>query len=831
METLSLNGRWTLSRKGERTTIPAQVPGDVHGALLAAKKIPDPFYRDNEDRLQWIGESEWTYARSFTVPARLLRHERTRLRCAGLDTLAEIRLNGRRLGAADNMFRIWEFEAGALLRPGRNAIQVRFASVMPHIRRLQKQADRPLSPGPRGEIDGRGWVRKQACNFGWDWGVKAVTCGIWRDISLVAFSGARLADVQVHQDHARRPAVDLTVAVKTEAREKAAGRIRVAVLRRGRIVAETETGLRQGAARARLTVPDAELWWPNGMGAQPLYQVEVELRDGTGALRDRWERRIGLRTLALDRHKDAWGESFQFVANGLPFFAKGANWIPADAVLSRLTRADIERQIADSAAVHMNMIRVWGGGIYESDDFYDLCDEHGICVWQDFMFACATYPAYDKAFLANVEREAEDQVRRLRHHACLALWCGNNELEQINVGPHWTGRKMTWAEYRKLFDRLLPRVVRACDPQRDYWPSSPHSPCGDRADVQNPACGDAHLWAVWHGGKPFEWYRTCPHRFNSEFGFQSFPEARTVAAYTAPGDRNPTTRIMEHHQRSGIGNTTMVRTMLEWFRLPFRFPMLLRLSQIQQGMAMKYAVEHWRRSMPRGMGTLYWQLNDCWPVASWSSIDYFGRWKALHYMARRFFAPTLLSLLEDRERGTVELHASSDAVRTFTGRAVWRVLDVDGRVVAHGEARRRIEARTSRRLATLNMRSWRRTHGDERLILEAALLDDQDRILSENALFWARPKHLELRDPGLSLRVEDGADGGFRVRVKARRPALWVWLELEDGDARFSDNFLHVFPGRPARLDVRPARPLALEELRRRLRLYSLVDTADSGRA
>ena len=823
MNHLSLNGAWTVARAGERERLPARVPGDVYGDLLRAKRIPDPYWRDNENGLQWIGESDWIYERDVRVPARFLRHDRLRLRCDGLDTLAEISVNGRRVGRADNMYRVWEFDVSGLVRPGRNTIRVLFRSVVPCIRRRQSRADRPLSPGARGELDGRGWVRKEPCNFGWDWGVKAIGCGIWRDIGLIAYSGARWADAHIVQDHSRLPAVTLAVALRGEVVRSSKRMARVVVSKDGRTVAETDVVLRRGSATARLTVPCAELWWPNNLGEQPLYDVAMELRDADGTLLDVWRKRIGLRTLRLDRPRDKWGEGFRFVVNGVPFFAKGANWIPADAVLSRLKPTDYRRLIADSAAANMNMLRVWGGGIYEHDVFYDLCDEYGLCVWQDFMFACGTYPTYDRAFMANVEREVKDNIRRLRHHASLALWCGNNELEQLNVGPRWTGRTMTWPEYRKLFDRLLPRLTRSLDPQRDYWPSSPHSPCGDRTDWNNPRCGDAHLWSVWHGGKPFEWYRECEHRFNSEFGFQSFPEPRTVAAFTAPADRNATSPVMEHHQRSGIGNTVIVRTMLEWFRLPERFDMLLWLSQIQQGMAMKYAVEHWRRSMPRGMGTLYWQLNDCWPVASWSSLDYFGRWKALHYMARAFFAPRLLSLVEDAGKGTVEIHATNDLRLDTQANIVWRLFRADGRVLDSGQAERTVPGMSHALVRTLRLRDALRRYGAEDLLLHAEWREGR-RTVSDNLALWARPKRIEWRDPLWSVRIVPVRDG-FDVILAVRRPALWCWLELAGKDARYADNFFHLLPGRSRRVRVTPARPTTLSDFRRRLRVRSLRDT------
>jgi beta-mannosidase len=822
---LDLGGAWRLRQDDARPALDARVPGNVHLDLLRAGRIPDPFPVDREERVQWVGAAAWTYEREFEAPEDLRRRRRVLLRCEGLDTLAEVRLNDRLLARTDNMFRTWEFDVGGRLRAGRNRISVRFASTLPVIRRLQRK--RRMNSwnsefGPP-EALGRPWVRKQPCNYGWDWGPRLVTCGIWRPIRLVAFGTARLRDVEVRQEHARGR-VRLRVAVDADRAGSPALSARVRVLFRGRPVASASVPLRGARAEARLEVRTPRLWWPNGMGEQALYDVRVELVDRAGRVLDTGARRVGLRTLRLARRKDRWGESFQFEANGVPFFAKGANWIPADAILARLTWDDYHRLASDAAAANMNMLRVWGGGIYEDDAFYDLCDELGLCVWQDFMFACATYPAFDPSFMASVRAEAEDNVRRLRHHPCLALWCGNNELEQGCVGPKWTGRQMSWKDYRRLFDRLLPGVVRRLDPDRDYWPSSPHSPRGDRDDFNNPRCGDAHLWDVWHGGKPFEWYRSCPHRFNSEFGFQSFPEPRTVRGYTRPEDRNLTSPVMEFHQRSGVGNRAILQQMLDWFRVPRGFDEALWLSQVLQGLGIKYGVEHWRRSMPRGMGTLYWQLNDCWPVASWSSIDFHGRWKALHYMARRFFAPCLVSAVEDRASGSMEIHATSDLPRPARGRVRWTLTTPDGRALRAGRIAVRLRPRSSARVATLDLARDLRARGPAALMLWLEL-EVGGRVVSTEMASFARPKQFDLPDPAIRARARALGDGRFEVRLSARAPALWAWLELRGADARCSDNFFHLRPGRPASVEVAPARRMGLAEFRRRLRVRSLADT------
>ncbi len=823
MRIVDVGGAWQVARAGETATLPARVPGCVHLDLLAAGQIEDPYYRDDEDRLQWIGRADWVYSRVVTVDDALLAHDRVLLRCDGLDTLATLTLNGAEIGRADNMFRVWEFDVKPYLTPGDNLLVIRFAAAEPFCADQQARRALPGWSGPK-EPGGRAWLRKEPCNFGWDWGPVLVTCGIWRAIALVAFDTARLADVHLTQDHAQAPErVIVRAAIAAETVRDAALTATVAIALDGAPAAEATVPLADGRADAALAVDDPRLWWPNNLGAQPLYTVTVTLRDAAGAVLDAATKRIGLRTLRLDRHPDQWGESFQFVVNGVPFFAKGANWIPADTFAPRLTPADYARLLDDAAAANMNMLRVWGGGIYEDDLFYALCDERGLCVWQDFMFACSTYPAFDDAFMANVRAEAADNVRRLRHHPCLALWCGNNELEQGLVGPEWTAHQMSWEDYGKLFDALLPSVVAALDPERDYWPCSPHTPHGDRAQFNDPTQGDAHLWSVWHGRQPFEWYRTCAHRFNSEFGFQSFPEPKTVYGYTEPRDRNVTTWVMEHHQRSGIGNTVIMQYMLDWFRLPTSFEDTLWLSQILQGMAMKYAVEHWRRAMPRGMGTLYWQLNDCWPAASWASIDYHGRWKALHHMARAFNAPLLVSGVEDIEKGTVEVHVTNDRRAARAARVIWTLTDAWGVPLADGDFAVTAPALMSTLAATLDLSGYLEALGPRNALLWLEL-DAEDEPRSTNLVLFARPKHLELADPGITAAVAEDGDA-FAVTLTAARAALWCWLELTDADARFSDNFVHLRPGVPVTVRLAPATPLSRADVERQLRVRSLVET------
>ncbi|MEM7334467.1 MAG: glycoside hydrolase family 2 protein [Chloroflexota bacterium] len=828
-----LNGEWQLSG-GEIDLIPAQVPGNVHTALLQAGLIADPYYRDQEVVAFWVGETDWTFERPFTIPHDLLKSDKLLLKCHGLDTLATIWINGRELAQTDNMFRIYEFDLKPFVNEGKNDIKIQFKA--PATYAMQRLRERYLhnwgvekDPKRAGEfishhkLPGGNYLRKEQCNFGWDWGPKVPTAGIWQDIEIVAFNNARIDDIYIRQVH-KEGVVDLSVDLNVEKITAGNLKAQLTVIFDDQPVATAEQTVDEKLTQFHLTIEKPNLWWPNGLGEQPLYTVLVQLRDAQNQALDQTSCRIGLRTLRLVRQPDEWGESFHFEANGVPFFSKGANWIPAESFLDWLTADDYERLIQDSALVNMNMLRVWGGGIYEPDLFYDLCDEYGICVWQDFMFGCATYPTFDDEWMATFEQEAIGQIQRLRHHASLALWCGNNELEQGLVAPEETETTMSWAEYGRLFDQLLPKLVQQLDPQTDYWPSSPHTPIGDRHNFNDPTSGDAHIWNVWHGLEPFEFYRTCLHRFNSEFGFQSFPEPKTVYAYTEPQDRNITTYVMEHHQRSDNGNSRIMHYMLDWFRLPTSFENTLWLSQIQQGMAIKYAVEHWRRTMPRGMGTLYWQLNDCWPVASWASIDYYGRWKALHYMARHFFAPVLISGLEDWDSGDVEIHLTNDQIVEQTGEVVWQLLTTAGAVLENGRFPTTISPISSSQVLTLNFKEAIAAHTARQLMVHLSFEQD-DQILSDNLVLFCRPKHLELAVPSIHAVYEADEDGFIEVTITTDTTAIWVWLHSEQLDIRLSDNFFHLLPGQSKVITIVVDEEIGLEEVKTAVPIQSLVDT------
>ena len=826
MKKITLNGKWQLNKSGQEQFINAEVPGCVHTDLIAAGEIDDPFYRNNEEKVMWVGESDWDYSRKFNLQSEFINAKKILLSAKGLDTLADIYINNEKLASTNNMYRKWEFEVQDYLRVGENKIRIHFNSPLPFLKEKDEEFHIPAWSVGDHRLHGGGWLRKQPSNFGWDWGPMLVTMGIWKDIELIALNKARIEEVRVEQNHLvdGRVALDIDLFNEKITAENLNVKIDFSLTQEKTYKNGFE--IEGEKAKIEFIVDNPELWWPNGMGEQPLYDLEISIFDSRGNRLDSIQKKIGLREIELITEDDQWGQSFKFAANGKEFFAKGANWIPADAFVSRVDRKDYRQLLESAAEANMNMLRVWGGGLYETDDFYEICDELGITVWQDFIFACGTYPSFDEDFMSNVKIEAEENVKRIRHHASLALWCGNNEIEQGIAAEKWDSEKITmpWDDYKKLFDELLPEVVADHDPQTDYWPGSPHSPEGDRNDFNNPKWGDAHLWDVWHGKKPFEWYRSCEHRFNSEFGFQSFPEPKTVSGYTKKEDRNITSYVMEHHQRSGIGNTTIMQYMLDWFRLPEGFDNVVWTSQILQGLGIKYAVENWRRNMPRGMGTLYWQLNDNWPVASWSSLDYHGRWKALHYMAKKFYAPIIITGVENREDSTVEIHLTSDRLQDKTGQINWQLRDVSGQLILENSFEVNIKAQSNQHLRTLELQDYVNQYGARDLMLWLEVEVDGE-IIADNFVSFARPKHMQLEKPEIKTKIKRLEAGKYWLSLSTDKTALWTWLELENFDIKLSDNFFHLYPEREIEVIAEIEKDLRTEEFKNKLIIKSLIDT------
>ncbi|MFW5995900.1 MAG: beta-mannosidase [Halanaerobiaceae bacterium] len=827
-ETIELGGNWRVEEYGSGDSLLARVPGCIHQDLKQAGRIGDPFYRNTEEELFWIGEKDWEYSREFFVEGELLAREEINLVCEGLDTLAEIYLNGKMLGKTDNMFRTWRFNLNGNLRQGTNEIKIIFRSPMEYLRKKDNEDYIPAWSVGDHRLHGAGWLRKQPSNFGWDWGPKLVTCGIWREIKIEAYDRARIEDVHIRQEHTSGETVDVFVSGTIVCLDGMKPDMVVKIKKDGRQIARKKMAVTEADNTGMVfRIDNPELWWPNDLGDQPLYIIDVSLAYGQEII-DSVSKKIGLRTVKLITEEDRWGESFKFAVNGKEIFIKGANWIPADAFVAGLAKKDYERHLQAAVGAGMNMVRVWGGGIYEDDIFYELCDEKGLLVWQDFIFACGTYPTYDQDFLASVEQEVRDNVKRLRHHPSLALWCGNNEIEQGIAAGEWDKEKVTmsWEDYSRLFDNLLPELVAELDPDTDYWPGSPHSPRGDRSDHRNEKWGDVHIWEVWHGKKPFEYYRECLPRFCSEFGFQSFAGPKTVEKFTLPRDRNVTSYVMEHRQRSGIGNTTIVQYLLSWFRLPEGFTDILRVSQILQGLAIKYAVEHWRRNMDRMGGTLYWQLNDNWPAISWSSVDYHGRWKALNYMARRFYSPLLLSAVKDSVNWTVDLHVTSDKRQKEKGTVSWFLTDLEGNTVAGEAIDVFLLPGQNNEVGKLELLDLIKEYGQRKLMLWLEL-EVAGETVSENFVSFVRPKHLNLQQPGISAGIEKISKKNYVITLETEKPALWINMEVKDSstDVKWSNNYFHLRPGKLRKITVNTDRDFKSEDLQDILNVSSLVDT------
>ncbi len=789
MYTETLGGEWQFRQAGTHDWLAAHVPGGVHTDLMAAGRIPDPFVADNEKRVKWVAESDWEYRRTFEPDGELLEEERVTLVCDGLDTVAEVTLNGTHLGDTDNAFRQYSWEVKRLLRRGQNELRIAFRSPVEYI--AARQAERPMR-GVSQAIPGGSYLRKAPCQFGWDWGPQLPPIGIWKEIRLEGRSVARCDDVCLLQHHDQgRVALEVGLTVERWQDMPAVGVVRLTDPS-GK-VAEVKAPL-SGTTSISVPIADAQLWWPNGYGDQPLYKVDVMLVAGD-RVQDQRTYQVGLRTLELRRKPDEWGESFTFVVNGVPVFAKGSDWIPADSFPTRLSDAHMEHLIRSAAETHQNMLRVWGGGFYEEERFYDLCDRYGILVWQDFLFSCSTYPLNDEAFLENVHIEAVQNIRRLRHRASLALWCGNNEIEWLWMLRGWNVPELAdlQAAYKGFFHATLPGWCAAEDPGRPYWPSSPSS----NQPFQDPNAqdrGDAHYWDVWHGRKPFTAYRSQFPRFMSEFGFQSLPPLETIRTYADEADWNMTSYIMEHHQRSASGNGLMIGQMTDSFRMPKDFGSLVHLSMVLQAEGIRYGVEHWRRNMRRVSGTLYWQLNDCWPVASWSSIDYYGRWKALHYAARRFYAPVLLSV-ED-EGSWMSVHVTSDLTVPWEGTVHWSLETLDGKVLVGGLEEVMAAPQASTQVCMLDFVNRVTDDNCREVVLVAELRASDERMALAVATFVPN-KHLRLADPELSVTVFQ-QDDELAFEVTAHSLARFVELALAGVDVVFSDNYFHV----PARRTV-----------------------------
>ncbi|SLN57583.1 Exo-beta-D-glucosaminidase precursor [Pseudoruegeria aquimaris] len=773
-----LSGPWSVTDCTGKHSLEMAFPGDITSALAAKGMIADPYFGLNEYAARWIADHDWTATRRFTVasPCQVLVLSR-------LDTVATVSVNGKIVLEAANAFRRYRVPLENVLTEGENEIAITFHS--PTRAANAAQAAQPYFvpytqnyPVPNGNM-----LRKPQCDFGWDWNAALMPSGIYGDLHLETQEDTRISDVLVHQAH--RPGhVQVQVSAHFEGEPGPA---------RARLCGQEARGeIDSGVARFTFEIPDPALWWPAGQGAQPLHDLDITI----GGAKAR--RRIGLREIELVSEPDAVGRCFGFRVNGRDIFAKGANWIPQDALPGNARPEELRGLLQSAVDANMNMIRVWGGGWYESDAFYDLCDELGLMVWQDAMFSCSLYPA-DEAFLAEVAEEVKDNARRLQHRASLALWCGDNEL----IGA------LTWYEesikdrdrYLVAYDRLnhtIERALKAVDPEVNWWPSSPSpGPLSFGDAWHDDSSGDMHFWSVWHEGRSFEHYRDVKPRFCSEFGFQSYPSMDVIRRFADPEDFNIAAPVMESHQKNGGGNARIAETMFRYFRFPVDFENFVYLSQVQQAMAIQTAVSYWRSLQPHCMGTLIWQLNDTWPTCSWASLDHGGGWKLLHHVARRFFAPVAASVVP--EAGGFDIRLVSDLPDACE-------IALDVWAFTPGGARRRLAA-ARRNLAPGAGESWARIRDlaeDEMLLLTWEGPDD----LKGSDWFAPKPyKSYDLQPPRIDKEVSQ-AGTSWEIALSAQAPAFFVALEA-DQPGRFSDNAILLLPGAPRVLTFTPANPAA----------------------
>lgn len=778
MKTKSLNGEWIMEQQnGERTK--GQIPGSVYSFLLDAGKMENPHVGENELSALALMEEDYSFEMTFDTGEEILAQEHQAIVFDGIDTLAEVSLNGTVLGRADNFFRRWEWDVTGLLQESGNVLRVDLDSPLRYIR--EKDAEQHFG-GSRHAMKGFPQIRKPHCMFGWDWGPRLPDAGIWKDVTLIGFGKARLEDVSIEQDHS--DSVSVTVTAKASG-----GELEISLTTPEGEVFSLENG-------TPYKVKNPQLWWPNGLGDQPLYTVTVQLKEN-GELLEESKKRIGLRTLTIHREKDEWGESFAHEVNGIRFFGMGANYIPEDNVVSRITPERTRRLLEDSKACHFNVIRVWGGGWYPNDFFYDLCDELGLVVWQDMMYACANYNLTDE-FEESITAETVENVRRIRHHACLGLWCGNNEMEWLANDKKYDGNDVTKAYYIRMFEQIIPKILKKEDPHTYYWPSSPSSG-GSFDEPNSPYRGDVHNWEVWHSGVPFSEYRKYCFRYLSEFGFQSFPCLQTVAGFAEKKDWNVFSRVMECHQRNEGANGKILQYLSMTYLYPSTFENLLYASQLLQADAIRYGVEHFRRNRGQCMGAIYWQLNDIWPVASWASLDYHGRWKALHYVARRFFAPIMLSCKEecevttktsivmesDKDINTAQLCVANETKQDFTGTVSWSLRDAGSRVICRGDEEVCTKAFSSHWLAEMDFSDTDYLENHLTFALTGA-----DGVVSEGSVLFTAPKHYHFRDPELKVTRK-----GDLLTVEAKNYARSVELYSENADVVLSDNFFEMEAG------------------------------------
>ena len=828
----NLHEGWKFRQARLTNWYPATVPGVVHTDLLQNKIIEDPFFRLNERGLQWIDKEDWVYETCFTLAADMMRKENMELVFEGLDTYADVYLNDECILKADNMFRRWSIPVRQYIREENNILKVYFHSPVkidvPKWDALPYQYPASNDQSENGGLFNKKisiFARKAGYHYGWDWGPRLVTSGIWRPVYIRAWSDLRINDVFIEQKEVGAGRAVIAGHVELDADKDMDGvLVTITDEATGRVLGEWQADLKRGTNRVTVdfVLHKPKLWWSNGLGEPFLYRFRTDIIAG-GELLDSKTERVGIRSLKVVHQPDKDGHTFYIELNGRPVFAKGANYIPSDNFLPRVTPENYKRTILDAAGVNMNMLRVWGGGIYENDVFYDLCDEHGIMIWQDFMFACSMYPA-EGALLDNIHQEAGGNVKRLRNHACIALWCGNNECQDAWLGWGWKCEierqnkeyaDKIWAQYRQQYHVTLPGVVREYAPGTFYWPSSPFAFEGEMSGTTD---GDRHYWSVWHGKAPISDYDSEKSRFFSEYGFQSFPEFDSVKRYAPyPEDWDIRSEVMMSHQRGGDHANGLIETyLLNEYKKPRDFRAFLYMNHVLQGDAIKTAIESHRRQMPYNMGTLFWQHNDCWPVASWASRDYYGRWKAQHYYTRKVYDDILISPVVEGD--DLKVYAVSDRLENTSGRLQLQVYRFDGTVVYHWDKSVGISGNDSRVCFSAPLAKLLEGADRGTVYVRVDYTDKSGRVYHNN---YCLDKQKNMNYPKVDLQTEvRSIEGGYEVTVSTDKFARAVCLSVADNESVYSDNYFDVQPKSSVQVQVRTR--LSAEAFNASLRLTCL---------
>ena len=806
-QTYVLDKGWEFSQAGSNEWMSARVPGTVHQDLLDHGRLPDPFYGMNEQKVQWVEKEDWFYRTVFTVTADQLKSDAAWLTFEGLDTYADVYLNGSLLLKADNMFVGHKLAVKDVLREGENRLMIRFRSPVEETA-PQWDTDGFNYPADNDHSEKRMsvYTRKAPYSYGWDWGIRLATSGIWRPVKLTFCNGAAIDDFFVRQQEVTEQVakVDNQLEINNVTSTPKEAQVKVVYAYGEQADTLTRTVVLQPGKNS-LSMPawieKPHLWMPNGWGDPALYTFTATVSVDGKEVASR-EEAIGLRSIRVVMEDDKDGKSFYFEVNGKPMFAKGSNYIPGDALLPNMTGERYARLFEDIRAANMNMVRVWGGGIYEDDRFYEEADRNGILVWQDFIFACTTYP-HDPTFLKRVSEEAVYNMRRLRNHASLAMWCGNNEIYE---GMRYWGWKdkyspVVWKEmtegYDVLFRQLLPELVAANDPGRFYMHGSPYEANWGRPESWKIA--DSHNWGTWYGQKPFESLDTEIPRFMSEYGFQAFPEMKTIRMFASPEDYELESPVMNAHQKASIGNFLIKKTMALYYKVPEKFEDLIYAGLILQGQGMRHGIEAHRRHRPYCMGSLPWQLNDSWPVVSWSSIDYYGNWKAMHYQIRRAFAPVLVDAI--KEGNNLSYYIMSDRLTDEELTLNLELMDFNGKVYRKQKVDGLLPANTSKLFYQEPVEQALAGRDSATTFMHMVVKSKKGEVLSDEIYYFAHPKDQLLPKTPLLWQVKQ-KKGYCEVTVKADKLARDIFIEVPVQGVRFSDNFFDLLPGQKKKVII-----------------------------